>query len=141
LSKDATPDKVKFLSTLKDLVIEQKTPIRVLHRRSAATRKKIIYTLNGEWLDSRHILLDLVTQAGTYVKEFVHGDFGRTHPNVGSLLNCEADLLLLDCVGIDFDFPPKLSNSTRNFEREYNIANIVDEWRALSTQSTPFSCK
>jgi len=141
LSKDATPDEVKFLSTLKDLVIEQKTPIRVLHRRSAATRKKIIYTLNGEWLDSRHILLDLVTQAGTYVKEFVHGDFGRTHPNVGSLLNCEADLLLLDCVGIDFDFPPKLSNSTRNFEREYNIANIVDEWRALSTQSTPFSCK
>jgi tRNA pseudouridine synthase 10 len=30
------------------------------------------------------------------VKEFVHGDFGRTKPNIGTLLGLEADILELD---------------------------------------------
>lgn len=32
----------------------------------------------------------------SYVKEFVHGDFGRTKPNLGNLLNSETDILQLD---------------------------------------------
>ena len=32
----------------------------------------------------------------SYVKEFVHGDFGRTKPNLGELLNRETDILQLD---------------------------------------------
>lgn len=32
----------------------------------------------------------------SYVKEFVHGDFGRTKPNLGDLLNSETDILQLD---------------------------------------------
>ena len=31
-----------------------------------------------------------------YIKEFVHGDFGRTKPNMGELLQTEADILELD---------------------------------------------
>ena len=31
-----------------------------------------------------------------YVKEFVHGDFGRTSPNMCSLLDAECDILQLD---------------------------------------------
>ena len=31
-----------------------------------------------------------------YVKEFVHGDFGRTKPSLGDLLNTETDILELD---------------------------------------------
>jgi tRNA pseudouridine synthase 10 len=41
-----------------------------------------------------------------YVKEFVHGDLGRTNPNFGSLLNCTADILQLDVLDIALDFPP-----------------------------------
>lgn len=40
--------------------------------------------------------LSLCTQAGTYVKEFVHGDFGRTTPNLCSILNCDVDIIALD---------------------------------------------
>ena len=40
--------------------------------------------------------LTLCTQAGTYVKEFVHGDFGRTKPNLCSILGCEVDIIALD---------------------------------------------
>ena len=36
------------------------------------------------------------TEAGTYIKEFVHGDLGRTTPNVGSLIGKEVDILQLD---------------------------------------------
>ena len=35
------------------------------------------------------------------VKEFVHGDLGRTVPSVASLLGCQADILQLDCRGIE----------------------------------------
>ena len=43
-------------------------------------------------------------RAGTYIKEFCHGDFGRTVPNVGALLgNCEVHIAELDVVHISLD--------------------------------------
>ena len=48
-------------------------------------------------LVSRHsAILEVWASAGTYIKEFVHGDLGRTTPNVGSLLGKEVDILQLD---------------------------------------------
>lgn len=38
---------------------------------------------------------------GTYIKEFVHGDLGRTVPSVGSLLKCRADILQLDVTNVE----------------------------------------
>ena len=32
----------------------------------------------------------------SYIKEFVHGDFGRTKPNLTSLLGADCDILELD---------------------------------------------
>lgn len=46
------------------------------------------------------IALALLTSAGTYVKEFVHGDGGRTEPSVGTLLGCQADIETLDVLEI-----------------------------------------
>ncbi|KAJ4444726.1 hypothetical protein ANN_06523, partial [Periplaneta americana] len=41
--------------------------------------------------------LELKSQAGTYIKEFVHGDFGRTQPSLGQLLGgVSVDILALD---------------------------------------------
>lgn len=53
--------------------------------------------------------LNVVTQAGTYVKEFVHGDFGRTKPSVGDIINAKVDILALDVVSIDLDWPKEIS--------------------------------
>ena len=48
-------------------------------------------------LVSKHsAILEVWASAGTYIKEFVHGDLGRTTPNVGSLLGKEVDILQLD---------------------------------------------
>lgn len=48
----------------------------------------------------------------SYIKEFIHGDMGRTHPNLGSLLDCDADILQLDVTNIDLDFPPHKTMQT-----------------------------
>ncbi|KAL0438339.1 UNVERIFIED_CONTAM: tRNA pseudouridine synthase Pus10 [Sesamum latifolium] len=41
--------------------------------------------------------------AGTYIKEFVHGDLGRTHPSIGSILKCRAEILQLDVTDVKMD--------------------------------------
>merc|ERR1712216_465192 len=63
--------------------LQQLTPLRVLHRRTLAVRERAIHQLRATRIAPHFVLLDLTTQAGTYVKEFVHGDFGRTTPDVG----------------------------------------------------------
>lgn len=78
------------------LVLAQKTPIRVIHRRSALTRNKTIHMIESTWLNEHWFTLEVSTSAGTYVKEFVHGDRGRTVPSISSMLNnsmCECVLL------------------------------------------------
>ena len=54
-------------------------------------------------------LLELCCDAGTYVKELVHGDLGRTHPSLSSLLECPVDLIALDVVAVEHDWPPKIA--------------------------------
>lgn len=111
LSKDVSDDVLDRLNTTKNLQLTQKTPIRVLHRRSLADRIRTIYEMSYVKLKPQFIELTLDTQAGTYVKEFVHGDFGRTFPNIQELLDCEADILCLDVHKIDLDWPPEVPNS------------------------------
>ena len=52
---------------------------------------------------SNYYLLHLCTQAGTYIKEFVHGDLGRTNPSIGSMLRCRAEILQLDVTDVKMD--------------------------------------
>ncbi len=103
-SRDITQADLDKLEKIKELQIDQVTPIRVLHRRTLMNRKKIIHSFRCEYTNSRSFLMYIETSAGTYVKEFVHGDLGRTSPNVGSLLGCSADILQLDVTNLTEDF-------------------------------------
>jgi tRNA pseudouridine(54/55) synthase len=84
------------------IALDQRTPIRVVHRRSNIIRKRHVLTLKATKIDDHYFRLNISTDAGTYVKEFVHGDLGRTVPSVSSLLGCKTDILELDCEGIKF---------------------------------------
>jgi tRNA pseudouridine synthase 10 len=53
--------------------------------------------------------LDIVTQAGTYVKELVHGEFGRTNPSISAFIDMEIDIVALDVMSIDLNFPKSLT--------------------------------
>uniref|UniRef100_A0A3Q3E5G1 tRNA pseudouridine synthase Pus10 n=1 Tax=Labrus bergylta TaxID=56723 RepID=A0A3Q3E5G1_9LABR len=101
-------DDITFIDDIKDLTLDQKTPLRVLHRRALAVRQRVIHSMNARFLDSHHFYLGLKTQAGTYIKEFVHGDFGRTKPNLCELLKTDTDILELDVESVDVDWPPSI---------------------------------
>ncbi|KAL5778307.1 hypothetical protein ACOSP7_011233 [Xanthoceras sorbifolium] len=98
ISRPLQDEELQSISSMKELHILQRTPIRVLHRRSPLEREKIIHWMNIEKIagSSQYFLLHLCTQAGTYIKEFVHGDHGRTNPSIGSILGCRAEILQLD---------------------------------------------
>ena len=106
-SRALTEADVKALAArASGLTVQQKTPTRVLHRRTSATRLRMIHDAKASLVAGapRFFLLELDTQAGTYIKEFVHGDFGRTSPSVGEILGCEADILQLDVTDIEMAF-------------------------------------
>ena len=113
-----------MLSGIKDLQIQQSTPVRVLHRRTSMTRPRTIVSCRCERVPnaSRFFTLRLKTQAGTYVKEFVHGDFGRTRPNVGEMLGCAADIIQLDVTDVVMDFANGELKGLDGDEREGKIA-------------------
>jgi tRNA pseudouridine(54/55) synthase len=82
------------------LEIQQPTPIRVLHRRPNMIRIRHVLTSKARRIDDHYFHLHISTDAGTYVKEYVRGDLGRTVPSVSTLLGCKTDILKLDCEGI-----------------------------------------
>ena len=59
-----------------------------------------MYALQAKLLNEHFFELHVLASAGTYIKEFVHGDLGRTVPNVGQILGTEADILQLDVTNV-----------------------------------------
>jgi len=108
---------VKKLESMKDLELQQETPIRVLHRRSNETRKKIIHSMKTEAVNETMFKLEVVSSAGTYIKELVHGDFNRTVPNLRTILDCDIDIVALDVEEVYFEWPPGVHVQEVNGER------------------------
>lgn len=71
----------KLKIELENQIINQKTPSRVSHRRANKVRKKKIYNIVGKYLKSHTFEFLIETQGGTYVKELISGDEGRTQPS------------------------------------------------------------
>jgi tRNA pseudouridine synthase 10 len=87
--------------------IRQKTPLRVLHRRPNIVRCRMIHEISGQVLPGRpngYFLLRLTTAAGTYVKEFINGDRGRTQPSLSDLLGCRVECVYLDVTTVHMEF-------------------------------------
>jgi len=104
------------INTTKDLKIGQKTPLRVLHRRPLCVRERTIYSMNIQRINkeedtTHHYQLQLKTEAGTYIKEFVHGDLGRTIPSMCTLMGAPFDILELDVDEVQLDWPPKIEST------------------------------
>lgn len=106
-SRPLSEEDVAFINMQENVVLQQKTPIRVLHRRNYAVRERTVYKMSAEVVEDNLFSLQVSAQAGTYVKEFVHGDFGRTVPSLGELLKtAEVDILQLDVEEVVLDWPP-----------------------------------
>lgn len=89
--------------SLTNVMIEQKTPVRVLHRRADLTRERYIYDVDIKKLSPRKAEMRLRCQGGLYVKELVTGDEGRTVPSVSEILKNKAKPMELDVLNIVMD--------------------------------------
>lgn len=99
LNKPVEKAKLKKLKSLVG-IINQRTPQRVLHRRSDLLRKREVKAVKWRQINKKIIELTIKASAGLYVKELVSGDNGRTKPSVAELLGCETVCKDLDVVGI-----------------------------------------
>ncbi len=102
---EAVAAKMDELKAQGRLDIVQSTPARVAHRRAALDRERWIEILeysraeNSEsgrpqwWVTMR-------SQHGTYIKEAISSDEGRTKPSIAEWFGVEAECAELDVVGI-----------------------------------------
>ena len=96
----AEEDLVKAVERLAGVTIEQRTPNRVAHRRSDLVRKKQVNEVKLKKIESKKIDGFFRVQGGTYVKELISGDEGRTSPSLTEVLGTSCICIQLDVVGI-----------------------------------------
>ena len=80
--------------------VAQQTPTRVKHRRADKVRSRVVKTIELVELSGSKAVFELTTEAGTYVKEFVHGDDGRTVPSIAGELGIACKVEELDVLEI-----------------------------------------
>lgn len=85
------------------ILLNQRTPDRVQHRRADLIRKRRIKILKLERVSDTEIRLELRSDSGTYIKEFISGDNGRTEPSLTSLIGIPASCVQLDVTDIPTD--------------------------------------
>ncbi len=95
-----TAKDAKKIDALCGTALDQHTPTRVLARRTDMLRVRTVYKIHAQAIDGGKLKLHILAEAGTYIKEFIHSDDGRTTPSVSSTLNCRAACDSLDVVAI-----------------------------------------
>lgn len=96
---------VEATISFENVHLAQRTPQRVEHRRADLVRNRVVYWVKAENIEEDSFDLILKTQSGTYVKEFVSGDEGRTTPNFSETLGTQCHVELLDVLEIDYQQP------------------------------------
>lgn len=88
------------IQSLKGAKINQRTPIRVAHRRADRVRERRVLDISMVGEDSGRVILEITGEAGLYIKELVSGDQGRTEPSLSGLLGRSARVCSLDVVEV-----------------------------------------
>jgi len=81
-------------------VIYQRTPLRVSSSRSDIVRERKISEMSVECGENGDHVLTIEAEAGTYIKELVSGDGGRTKPSLAEKLGTEIRIRELDVIMI-----------------------------------------
>ncbi len=85
-------------------MLRQRTPTRVKHRRADIVRERRVLSLEVlEW-EGKTAKLRIMAEAGTYIKELISGDEGRTEPSIAAMLGTDAKCTKLTVSEIDDGF-------------------------------------
>ena len=100
-NRPISQEKLKeVVRALKGKKIAQKTPLRVLHRRADKIRERTIIDIGVEAVDKTGAVFRITGDAGIYIKELIHGDEGRTQPNIAEYLDAKCKIKSLDVTHI-----------------------------------------
>ncbi len=89
------------LDRLRGAVVFQRTPARVVHRRADRIRERRVVDARVAGQEDGRFFLDVVGEAGLYVKELVSGDGGRTRPSLAGILGRPARVIGLDVLEVE----------------------------------------
>jgi len=96
-------DKIKEedLDKLQSLhIIQQRTPIRVSHRRADKIRAKEVKEIKTRYINPYTFEMKIKTEGGLYIKELISSDEGRSKPSVSEILNTQAICAELDVIEV-----------------------------------------
>lgn len=85
------------------LTVTQRTPARVAHRRADRDRKRQVTIRSCDLEGEGGARIEVRAEHGTYIKEWISGDQGRTAPSLGDLLGVQCacvELDVLDLIGV-----------------------------------------
>ena len=80
--------------------LQQRTPIRVSHRRADKIREKTIFRVEGKFIKPNISEFIVEAQGGTYIKELISGDNGRTTPSFSDVYGFSLECKKLDVLKI-----------------------------------------
>ncbi len=80
--------------------LAQRTPVRVAHRRADKVRERRIIECSLLEYDGDIASVLVRAQSGTYIKELVTGDEGRTQPSISAALNSSCEVISLDVLDV-----------------------------------------
>ena len=91
------------ISSLAGVTLVQQTPQRVAHRRADKARKRKVVAIENIIVEGDEAQMDVRVESGTYVKELVHSDEGRTTPSVAEQLGLVCEVVWLDVNDVHAD--------------------------------------
>ena len=80
--------------------IQQRTPIRVSHRRADKIREKEVKELSCKYINPHRFEMIIKTEGGLYIKELISSDEGRSKPSVSEVLGTQAICAELDVIEV-----------------------------------------
>ncbi len=105
---DFSDDDVKLsLSLLKGALISQRTPQRVAHRRADKERKRNVVDISLRGVEEGQYRIEVLGDAGLYIKELISGDEGRTIPSLTECIGAPAKVTALDVIMVEGVVPEK----------------------------------
>lgn len=90
----------KAVRNLNGKIIYQRTPLRVAHSRTDMIRERKVIRAEIEEINENFAILRIEAEAGTYIKELISGDEGRTTPSLSELYGSGLVIKELDVIEI-----------------------------------------
>ena len=82
-------------------VINQRTPIRVSHRRADKIRTRKVREISTKIINPSRFEMIVECEGGLYIKELISSDEGRTSPSVAEILGKKALCVQLDVLEVN----------------------------------------